>query len=136
MLTGQEASNEHGVLSRLLRHLEALKTVNSYREAFAVINKPGDWFAVACFFFSAFRTRRGGTQHSLLRAVRIQLLSLRDGSAAELQRMLVGVINTCSEPTVKNRPIKPIIDVSRLKTFGASGLDFKQRDLTLGDERL
>ena len=60
VLTGLEDSEEQGVLSRLLRHLDALKTENTYREAYAVTKNTVDWFAVARFFSSAFE--HGGAQ--------------------------------------------------------------------------
>ncbi|TDH67244.1 hypothetical protein CCR75_003341 [Bremia lactucae] len=64
VLTGQEASNEHGILPRLLIHLMALKSVTSYRDAFAAPNKTFDRFTVASFFFSAFEHGgAGSTRH-------------------------------------------------------------------------
>ncbi|TDH73978.1 uncharacterized protein CCR75_002981 [Bremia lactucae] len=64
VLTGQEACNEHGVLLRLLRHLEALRSVTCYRDAFAAPNKTFDWFAVASLFSSAFEHGgAGSTRH-------------------------------------------------------------------------
>ncbi|TDH66424.1 hypothetical protein CCR75_004794 [Bremia lactucae] len=64
VLTEQEASNEQRVQPRLLRHLEALKSVTFYRVAFAAPNTTFDWFAEARFFSSAIEHGgAGSTRH-------------------------------------------------------------------------
>uniref|UniRef100_A0AAV1VCV1 Uncharacterized protein n=1 Tax=Peronospora matthiolae TaxID=2874970 RepID=A0AAV1VCV1_9STRA len=54
VLIGQEDSAENEAVHRLSRHLEALKTVARYRDAFAIKNNTVEWGKLARLFFDVF----------------------------------------------------------------------------------
>jgi len=53
VLTGKEDESENGALTRLIRHLGALRTSDTYRQVFAAKEQIVDWYAVARYFSSA-----------------------------------------------------------------------------------
>ncbi|KAE8879237.1 hypothetical protein PF001_g27751 [Phytophthora fragariae] len=55
VITGQEQSQETGVLSRLARHLNALRSNENYKSAFENDSNSAEWMAIARFYSSAFQ---------------------------------------------------------------------------------
>ena len=64
ILIGQEDSAENEAAHRLSRHLEALKTVARYRDAFATKNNTVEWGKLARFFSDAFEHGEGERDHN------------------------------------------------------------------------
>ena len=62
-MLGQEDNAENEAVHRLSRHLEALKTVGRYRDAFTIKNKTVEWRKLARFFSDAFEQGEGERAH-------------------------------------------------------------------------
>jgi hypothetical protein len=61
-LTEQEEASENGALTRLQRHLWALKTVAGYSQAYYTTSTSADWKVIARFFSTGLErglTERG-----------------------------------------------------------------------------